>query len=624
MAESDDEMFADLEKTLCEGLTTLRFEKSVVIEHPEIDLSCLENVKDLSKIHGPAVRTYNLYKAFKAYQNKQFLDSVYFETFAMSLFMRIKFHANKIMEGEHHMPTEDNLVDLLEQKHEEQPEIIDYLDRFLYDKLPRPTDRLKTIEFENGTELMGLCRQLPKEWTVIQLCKAVNPEVFRQSRDELLRHSGVIFMTLICYPMSERFDHQPIKIALNQKDLQELYESAHDLTTKMNASLYDQICKIRDEEFYETIVSKFKKLLGPWIVCFSGKSKSSSDDTEIIKKLDLFLAQSQHRFSKRQQMLICLIVRRISMLTKENVKEAALYISKTKYEYWDLWDFFEELKKASKNEPNSYPVILVVDEHIDHMFWEMCNVHQEFTRVDSMATLLKLFFHHQDNISEGYFNVKGKKIGAVLNPDRTLKGFSSMMHPFIKTLPTATCNFLVEKEPGFSDLKSMLTNSDVYVYCGHGSGLQFISSYETCQLSTNAVVFLMGCSSVAFKSSCGYSLATAAHHYYHIAKSPAVIGHLTLTYVNHGSILLSIMLGKWFSNVSKFSDNLWDTTDPHHRSVAKILKESLTSTTGGGTGFVKYSPYLSNVISQLRQRSNIPICFRAILCHRGLPVRIGQ
>lgn len=55
-------------------------------------------------------------------------------------------------------------------------------------------------------------------------------------------------------------------------------------------------------------------------------------------------------------------------------------------------------------------------------------------------------------------------------------------------------------------------------YCGHGSGMQFISSYETCQLSTNAVVFLMGCSSVALKSVFGYSLATSAHHYYHIAK----------------------------------------------------------------------------------------------------------
>lgn len=60
-------------------------------------------------------------------------------------------------------------------------------------------------------------------------------------------------------------------------------------------------------------------------------------------------------------MLICLIARRAFMLTKENLKDGALYISKTKFEYWDLWDFFEDLN-FFRSEPNCYPVILVVDE----------------------------------------------------------------------------------------------------------------------------------------------------------------------------------------------------------------------------------------------------------------------
>jgi len=59
------------------------------------------------------------------------------------------------------------------------------------------------------------------EWTVIQLCKQVNLEHFSQTRDETLRYACPIFLTLFCYPMSERFDHQPIKIVLNQEDLSE-------------------------------------------------------------------------------------------------------------------------------------------------------------------------------------------------------------------------------------------------------------------------------------------------------------------------------------------------------------------------------------------------------------------
>lgn len=56
---------------------------------------------------------YNLYKATKAFQNKEYLDSIYFETFAMSLFMRFQFYANKIIEAEHHMPTEGSTFVLI-------------------------------------------------------------------------------------------------------------------------------------------------------------------------------------------------------------------------------------------------------------------------------------------------------------------------------------------------------------------------------------------------------------------------------------------------------------------------------------------------------------------------------
>lgn len=56
-------MFADLEKTLCEGLNNLRFDRTIENNPVDIDVSCLENIKDLSKIHGPAVRS-KLYNFF--------------------------------------------------------------------------------------------------------------------------------------------------------------------------------------------------------------------------------------------------------------------------------------------------------------------------------------------------------------------------------------------------------------------------------------------------------------------------------------------------------------------------------------------------------------------------------
>lgn len=53
----------------------------------------------------------------------------------------------------------------------------------------------------------------------------------------------------------------------------------------------------------------------------------------------------------------------INMLSKENISDGALYISKTKHEWWQLIDFFEDLKSnSSQRQEKRYPVILVIDE----------------------------------------------------------------------------------------------------------------------------------------------------------------------------------------------------------------------------------------------------------------------
>lgn len=50
------------------------------------------------------------------------------------------------------------------------------------------------------------------------------------------------------------------------------------------------------------------------------------------------------------------------MLTEENIEEAALYISSTKEEWFELMYFFNGLKPCKLVTDCCYPVILIVDE----------------------------------------------------------------------------------------------------------------------------------------------------------------------------------------------------------------------------------------------------------------------
>lgn len=54
------------------------------------------------------------------------------------------------------------------------------------------------------------------------------------------------------------------------------------------------------------------------------------------------------------------------MLTSDDIKQGALYISTTKDEWFELMDFFYEQKKPGKPPAECYPVILVVDEVSEH------------------------------------------------------------------------------------------------------------------------------------------------------------------------------------------------------------------------------------------------------------------
>ena len=90
-----------------------------------------------------------------------------------------------------------------------------------------------------------------------------------------------------------------------------------------------------------------------------------------------------------------------------------------------------------------------------------------------------------------------------------------MLKFFDYCLPNWKCMNGKSKEMEY--LADTITEANVYVYCGHGSGLQFIKCEKLTKLHLNNVVFLFGCDSVALSSYGLYSEMTGSHIYYHLA-----------------------------------------------------------------------------------------------------------
>ena len=88
-----------------------------------------------------------------------------------------------------------------------------------------------------------------------------------------------------------------------------------------------------------------------------------------------------------------------------------------------------------------------------------------------------------------------------------ISGFFQYWLPSWKT-QTGTCNA--------EQFKEMVTKSDVFVYCGHGTGLQFVQGDELQNMNIKSVVFLFGCGSVALTGTGFNRELRGAHLYYHL------------------------------------------------------------------------------------------------------------
>jgi hypothetical protein len=80
--------------------------------------------------------------------------------------------------------------------------------------------------------------------------------------------------------------------------------------------------------------------------------------------------------------------------------------------------------------------------------------------------------------------------------------------------------------PSKEQVTEWLAKSNIYVYCGHGAGLQFFGYEDILKSSINSIVFLFGCGSVSLESTGFFNELRGSHLYYHMGLCPAVIGML--------------------------------------------------------------------------------------------------
>lgn len=404
-----------------------------------------------------------------------------------------------------------------------------------YDNINKYLDKINTT-----------CRTVfPKEWTVIQLLKNYNPLALSSKYEEIVNFNTGISMTI--------FKHSAVKdmvmIDLMKPQFTDnIFEKAYKLNKIIVDNVQQQTTDSQNpaeviaarerylkgsaeiDRIVQEIINILTSFFGPWIVCLTGNFKSRKSleiENEIRKKVMEFLNGRANKFTDYQEKLIHLIARRTDLLAHQQIFVAITYILQDKTDIGyndvdlnDIYDLLTYIKQEYKyDDTSTYPCILIIDQLLDQLPFEMINTNQEFTRICSFNNLIRLWMNYCNSTdSNGYIISPITNCQALVNPDKTLNAMEDRLKKFY-TYWLPTWKVIYGEKPLPEDYSKMLLESDVLVYSGHGNGLSFLAD-NIFTLKTNAVLFLLGCSSVALYTSGLNSNLLGAHNYYHLGNSP--------------------------------------------------------------------------------------------------------
>ena len=150
-------------------------------------------------------------------------------------------------------------------------------------------------------------------------------------------------------------------------------------------------------------------------------------------------------------------------------------------------------------------MILILDKQLHCFPWEslQCLEGLSVTRLPSihdLQTRIHNYVHvprkglSMRNTEEHYAHIR--KGTSILNPSGDLEQTQNVIHPILGTFAD-NWEHIIARAPTTDEFASAVQTSDLVLYFGHGSGAQYLANSTLRKSDTQAVIWLMGCSSGA-------------------------------------------------------------------------------------------------------------------------------
>ncbi|XP_077295505.1 extra spindle pole bodies like 1, separase [Arctopsyche grandis] len=510
-------------------------------------------------------------------------------------------------------------------------------------------------------------KELPDEWTVVQLTAGYDPREQWETQHVIKTSVKDFYITILKQQFLDLDKEDPFTVKISPKVIhgeRPLFDELNS-TLDENRNVIENNLKVTnnstskywekrsdcDERMKSIISAMENKWISGWKCLLVGKIVSKTLIKDIDNYINRICTENSIAVSPLQKMLLKIL---FSSAHRIGPSEASLMLRKIYMEYSkakntgnDLCqkcgkisdkcsdktvsnDEFKTYRKAfidalssvtSERELNGLknckrgPVILLMDEKLDTFPWEVLPIFNgsPVTRMECLSVTYALYKEHETNIKNGYFQLKPASGRFLINPGGDLLRMEKRMASFMDywcprwegEKNTLTKSELYEK---------YLQDSDIFLYCGHGDGSQYMNGGIERLSGIKSVAILSGCGSVSLRPPGTRLLPIPTHSYFHIATCPCVIGMLwEVTDLEIDKV--TSMLTSLF--VPSTANKAWGDV-----GKTQWTKGILDLKSGGSRhGNFAWQPDLLKALSTSRRSTSFTMISASIVA-RGLPVLI--
>ncbi|KAK1417650.1 hypothetical protein QVD17_26781 [Tagetes erecta] len=286
------------------------------------------------------------------------------------------------------------------------------------------------------------------------------------------------------------------------------------------------------------------------------------------------------------------------------------------------------------------PVILVPDFDIQMLPWESLPVlrNQEVYRMPSVASISCTYercCHFQEKIgsnSSVFPMIDPLDAYYLLNPGGDLSNTEAEFGNWFKD---QNLEGTAGTSPSVDELSVALKNHDLFIYLGHGSGVQYIPGGEIQKLERCAATLLMGCSSGSLSLNGSY-IPKGAPLYYLFAGSPVIIANLWDVTDKDIDRFCKTVLDGWIKARSNTSLDCAQCTeladkfkgmniiDGETRKGKKKISRSKSVENCEVTVGCKHRPKIGSFMGQARGACTLPFLIGAAPVCYGVPTGIRK